>query len=430
VVDREAIPEELVAPIRPGEPVCRFLAVRVLVREHGAPVGLIECPLVNGRLSGGQLRREIDRDLSAMREVRDSVGTRSDRPDDGGPDPREWPRVSVVVGTRERPDLLTRCLRSLCALEYPDLEIIVADNCAKTDRTREVARACDDQRVRYVHSDLQGVSAARNLGMAVSRGQIVAFADDDVIVDPAWLHSLVRGFERRADVGLVTGLVLPSELETPAQAMFERRVGWGTELNPRLFALDAPPPGDAIFPYSCGAVGAGASMAVHRRTVQAIGGFDEALGPGSLARAGEDLDFFLRVLLAGYAIAYEPTSLAWHRHRRDLDGLGQQLAGYGTGLAAVGFKQLLHRRTAALLARRLPSLLAYILSSARRLSVAGDGLADAGPLPRAVRWKELSGMARGPILYQRGRAAALRAAQARRAQLPSVRPNGCGSGAS
>jgi GT2 family glycosyltransferase len=430
VVDREAIPEELVAPIRPGEPACRFLAVRVLVREQGAPVTLIECPLIDGHLSGERLRRTIDRDLSETRELRGSGGTRSDILDKGGPDPREWPSVSVVVGTRERPDLLARCLRSLCALAYPDLEIIVADNGAVTDRTREVAHACDDHRVRYVHSDLKGVSAARNLGMAVSRGEIIAFADDDVIVDPAWLDGLVRGFERRADVGLVTGLVLPAELETSAQAMFERRVGWGTELNPRLFALDEPPPGDAIFPYSCGAVGAGASMAVRRRTVQAIGGFDEALGPGSLARAGEDLDYFLRVLVGGYAIAYEPTSLAWHRHRRDLDGLGQQLAGYGTGLAAFGFKQVLHRRTAALLARRLPSLLTYIMSDARRVSVAGEGLADAGPVPRSVRWKELSGMARGPMLYLRGRAAALRVAQAPRAPLRSARSNGGGSCAS
>src|ERR1700686_849538 len=74
VVDREAIPEELVAPIRPGEPACRFLAVRVLVREQGASVTLIECPLIDGHLSGERLRRTIDRDLSETRELRGSGG--------------------------------------------------------------------------------------------------------------------------------------------------------------------------------------------------------------------------------------------------------------------------------------------------------------------------------------------------------------------
>lgn len=398
----------LVAPIRPGEPACRFLAVRVLVRVHGAPVGLIECPLIEGVLTGEQLARAIDRELPHARDALASARSRGGGAEHAPPEPRPWPSVSVVVGTRERPESLGRCLHSICALKYPGLEIIVVDNAPLTDRTQAVVEACDDQRVRYVYSAIKGVSAARNLGMAISDADVVAFADDDVVVDPVWLCGLVRGFARRADVALVTGLVLPAELETPAQAMFERRVSWGTELHPRLFALNDPPPGDAIFPYSCGAVGAGASMAVRRTVAQDIGGFDEALGPGAPTRAGEDIDYFLRVLLAGFTVAYEPTSLAWHRHRRDLDGLGEQLAGYGTGLAAVGFKQVLSRRTARMFVRRLPSMFAHLVSGARRVSVAGEGLVDAGPLPRSVRWKELKGMTRGPVLYLRGRAASTR----------------------
>jgi GT2 family glycosyltransferase len=420
VVDCEALPAELVAPIRPGEPACRFLAVRVLVRAHGAPLGLIECPMVGGRLGGEQLAQAIDRELPQARATARSTPASSDGERGGTAAPRTWPPVSVVVGTRERPELLARCLRSLCAVAYPDFEIIVADNAAATARTRDVAVACDDPRVRYVHSPTKGVSAARNLGVAVSEAEIIAFVDDDVVVDPAWLTGLVRGFGRRSDVGLVTGLVLPAELETPAQAMFERRVSWGTELNPRLVALDHPPHGDAIFPYSCGGVGAGASMAVRRPAVEAVGGFDEALGPGSPASAGEDIDYFLRMLLGGYAIAYEPMSLAWHRHRRDLDGLGEQLEGYGTGLAAVGFKQVLSWRTAGMVAWRLPALVAHVVRGRRRVSVAGEGLADAGPLPRRLRRKEFRGMTRGPLLYVHGRVASARNHEALRSPAPGA----------
>ena len=63
VVDLEALPDRLVAPRRSGEPACRYLAVRVLVRLHGAPLGLVECPLVEGALGGAQLRAAIAREL-------------------------------------------------------------------------------------------------------------------------------------------------------------------------------------------------------------------------------------------------------------------------------------------------------------------------------------------------------------------------------
>jgi GT2 family glycosyltransferase len=403
VVDLESLPERLEAPVRPGEPACRFLAARVLVRLHGAPLGLIEVPLIDGVVEGDRIAAAIDRDLWPNR-----VPTGAPTAGDAilasqGPEPDPWPAVSVVVGTRERPELLERCLASLCAVDYPDFEVVVVDNAAETDRTRKVVEACPDPRVRYIHNAIRGVSAARNLGIAETTSEYVALTDDDVVVDPAWLRGLVRGFGRRADVAIVTGLVLPLELETESQAMFERRVSWGSELNARLYALDSPPPDDPLFPFSCGAVGAGASMAVRRGAVAVLGGFDCALGPGSPSRAAEDIDYFYRALTSGFGIAYEPTSLAWHRHRRDLAGLEEQLGGYGTGLAAFGFKQFQSPATAARLVRHLPSLVRYALAGSSKVSVAGEGLSDAGALPKPVRRRELRGMLLGPVAYMRGR---------------------------
>lgn len=404
VVDLEQLPERMEAPVRPGEPACRFLAVRILVRMHGAPLGLIEVPLIDGAIDGDRLAAAIGRDLWPNRVPTGAPHRGDDVLASQGPEPASWPPASVVVGTRERPELLERCLDSLCAIDYPEFDIVVVDNAAATRRTHEVVSACTDPRVRYVHNDVRGVSAARNTGIAETTSEIVAFTDDDVVVDPGWLRGLVRGFGRRVDVAVVTGLVLPLELETAPQAMFERRVSWGSELNPRLYALDCPPADDPLFPYSCGVVGAGASMAVRRSAVSVLGGFDVALGPGSPSRAGEDIDFFYRVLTSGLAIAYEPTSLAWHRHRRDLAGLEEQLGGYGTGLAAFGFKQLQNPRAAVRLARHLPSLARYALAGSSKVSVAGEGLGDAGPLPKSVRRRELKGMFSGPAAYVRGRA--------------------------
>ena len=401
VVDLETVPDSLVAPVRPGEPACRFLAARILVRLNGAPLGLIEVPLVDGMVTGDRLAAAIDRDIWPRRTA-DTSAADAEPPPRVGTDPAALPPVAVVVGTRERPDLLARCLESLRALDYPNFDITIVDNAAATDRTRRVVEDCGDPRVRYVETRDRGVSAARNLGFAETTADIVAFTDDDVTVDADWLRGLVRGFERRPDVAVVTGLVLPLELETAPQAMFERRVSWGSGLDPRLYAIDTPPPGDPIFPYSCGVVGAGASMAVRRDAMEALGGFDVALGPGSPSRAAEDIDLFFRALTGGFAIAYEPTSLAWHRHRRDVAGLEEQLGGYGTGLTAFGCKQLFTPRSALALGRRLPRLVRHLRAGNRRVSLAGEGLGDAGRLPRSVRTRELVGMASGPWAYLRG----------------------------
>ena len=413
VVDLEALPDSLVAPVRPGEPACRFLAARILVRLNGAPLGLIEVPLIDGVVTGDRLAAAIDRDIWPSRTSAAASAVAEPLPS-VGPDPGDFPRVAVVVGTCERPDLLARCLASLCALDYPDFDITIVDNAATTDRTRQVVAECHDPRVRYVATPQRGVSAARNLGLAETTTEFVAYTDDDVVVDAGWLRGLVRGFGRRADVAVVTGLVLPLELETAPQAMFERRVSWGSGLDARLYAIDSPPADDPIFPYSCGVVGAGASMAVRRSAIDVLGGFDVALGPGSPSRAAEDIDLFFRALTAGYAIAYEPTSLAWHRHRRDLAGLEKQLGGYGTGLTAFGCKQLLSPRSAYALACRLPRLVRHLRAGTRRVSLAGEGLGDAGRLPRSVRTRELIGMASGPWAYMRGRREADVRAQGRR----------------
>ena len=392
--------------MRDGEPACRFLAARVLVRRGGAPLGLIELPLVDGAIDGHRLADAIDRELRPGVLSADISEPVDDLRGVECGNPGQWPRVSVVVGTRERPELLQRCLASLCAVDYSDLEIIVVDNAPVTGRTRDVVAMCGDARVRYDLIGVRGVSAARNRGLAETTSEIVAFADDDVVVDPAWLRGLVRGFSRRPDVAIATGLVLPLELATAAQALFERRVSWGSELRARLYAIDSPPADDPLFPLSCGTAGAGASMAVRRSAVALLGGFDEALGPGSPSRAAEDIDFFYRVLTAGLAIAYEPMSLAWHRHRRDRAGLEEQLSGYGTGLGAFGFKQLRTPRPAIQLIRHLPRLTRYALAGSSRVSVAGEGLSDAGSVPTSIRRRELAGLVLGPVAYMRGRARA------------------------
>jgi GT2 family glycosyltransferase len=404
VVDVDALPEELVAPRLEGEPACRYLGVRVLVRLHGAPLGLIECPLVDGVLTGSQLRAAITRELGDAEAAHLARCAAADSCPSWGPEPEHWPFVSVVVCTHERPDSLADCLASLAAVDYPTLEIVIVDNAPRTTRTRELVEGWPDARLRYVCAEIPGLSAARNYGVERARGEIVAFTDDDVKVDPNWVRGLVRGFGRREDVGLVTGLVLAAELESPSQGLFERKVTWGAALLPRLFAVGSSVPAVTMTPFNCGMVGAGASFAARRSTLIEIGPFDEALGAGTPSRGGEDLDYFRRVLVGGRAIAFEPASLVWHYHRRDMESLRRQMLGYGSGLTAFAFKQLLVAQTRGEALRDVPSALGRLTSEGTN-SAAEGRLDDVGDLPRELLVRELVGMGQGPILYLRGRKA-------------------------
>jgi hypothetical protein len=87
--------------------------------------------------------------------------------------------------------------------------------------------------------------------------------------------------------------------------------------------------------YLTGEFGLGSNMAFRTAVLQASGGFDEALGIGTLTRGGEDLAMFVRLLTAGHQIGYEPTAITEHQHRATMDDLDRQMHGYGLGFTAM-----------------------------------------------------------------------------------------------
>ena len=402
---------DLVAPAIAHGVGPRYLEARVLVLLHGAPLGQLRLPLVAGRVAASRIDAAVARDLGGrlaahlqadgLEPSEPGVGRLPPAPPSGcrlwGPaGPR--PPVSVVVCTRDRPGDLARCLEALERLRYPDFEVVVVDNAPSSDATEAAVEDRGSTRVRYVREARAGQCRARNRGVAAARGEIIAFTDDDVVVDPLWLEGLVRGFGRRPDVGCVTGLVPALELETGAQQFFDAKVTWGSFFEPQQYHLTSPRAGDHLFPFTVGGIGAGANFAFTRSVYDAIGGFDVALGPGSPSRSGDDLDFFARVLLSGAAIAYEPAAIAWHAHRRQDEGLRGQLFGYGSGLTAYATKQALAPATRRAVLRRVPRALS------RLAALLEQGPERSGPRGWSPeRRAELAGMIAGPFLYLRGR---------------------------
>jgi glycosyltransferase involved in cell wall biosynthesis len=138
------------------------------------------------------------------------------------------PFTSVVIATRDRAELLRRCLETLERVTYPSLEVVVVDNAPSSDETAQLVAAAAGHPldIRYAVERRPGTAVARNTGLGLAKGEIVAFIDDDVLVEPGWLEALVGGFSAAQDVDCVTGRVLPVSVEAPEQSWFDRWAGF------------------------------------------------------------------------------------------------------------------------------------------------------------------------------------------------------------
>jgi glycosyltransferase involved in cell wall biosynthesis len=225
------------------------------------------------------------------------------------------PRLAVVVCTRDRPQQLGETLVALRAAVDPDDELLVVDSASVTDETVDVATAAG---YRVVRAARPGLSVARNIGLAETAAELIAFTDDDCVPRPGWTVALATAF---ADpkVGVVTGRLVAAS--------------GGNQLTVDLgdaFAFDAT--------SDPAEVGAGACMAFRRAAIEGVGGFDEALGAGTPLRSGEDHDAFWRVVRAGWTGWHEPGAAVEHRDWRSRTDLVRMGWAYGLGAGAVAMK--------------------------------------------------------------------------------------------
>jgi GT2 family glycosyltransferase len=373
----------------------------LLVRDHGRPCGTIEVELPNGSLTEQELKERL-RDAIERREVvvmpRDEAPVSISTP---------WltsktPRVTVVVATCDRPDELRRCVESILACDYPNFDVLIVDNRPDASNRRPPAAPFSPgHRVAWTWEETPGLACAHNRALREVTAPIVAFTDDDVVVDSHWISRLVAGFGVAPDVGCVTGMIFPLELETGAQALVEQSVGFNKGFEQRIFRDDRFAVDDPLFPYAAGRFGSGANMAFRTESLLGVGGFDAALGTGTRARGGDDLAAFFDIVSTGLALVYEPAAVVFHAHRRDDDALARQAFGYGAGLTAYLTKTILNRPSRVLdIVRRLPAGLRYALSgdSAKNARLPDDYSRD------LVR-RERLGMVVGPLLYGASRRA-------------------------
>jgi glycosyltransferase involved in cell wall biosynthesis len=392
-----------------------------VLRRQGVPRAMVVIDLDDDAATGLQDR------------LRDRISQLKGEPDDTQvlaiPDDR-LPRISIVIPTIvSRIDDLVRCLIAVEELEYPDFEVVLVDNRPVRPSSDPLVQIAGDRPwLDVIWEPLRGISAARNAGIRRATGDVVAFTDDDVVVERNWLRAIGTRFATNPLLDAVTGLILPAELESAPQIWFERYYGgFGGERSYDSLTLESDRRGglrgasrvlvrdsqgaviERIFFFGIGGYGAGANMAFRRSSLSRIGDFDLALGTGTASRGGEDLAAMIAILWTGGQICYEPASVVYHRHRSEYSELLKQMHGFGLGFTAMltsfALSDVQHFLTlASLIPRAMTKGLAKGVDTVRKRQPesAPDDLSP--PFyPAALSWYEHRAYLSGPYAYLRSR---------------------------
>jgi GT2 family glycosyltransferase len=387
-----------------GEPlaglcdVADYHTARVFVTWKDRLLGSVDVPTHRGPISAMRLRDAIvdklDQKLIKVM-LRERYAAAGQREDGERPPLPASVSVSVVVATSDRPEELRRCLRSLVAQRSPRLvEIVVVDNNPASGLTPPVVE--EFRGVNLVSERRRGLSYARNKGIAASCGEIVIATDDDVTAPEDWLEKLIAPFAE-PQVAVVTGNVLPLELDTRAQCFFEMYGGLGRGFDRRVFDrgwFDQFRTAVATWEIGATANAAFRATVFHDRD---IGLLDEALGAGTPTGCSEDTYLFYKILKAGYTIIYEPSAYVWHKHRREMESFRRQLYNYSKGHVAYHLTTWLRdsdRRALVRLALRLPQV--HLRRMFQRLRGRGD-------YPLSLICLEVAGNLAGPWSLWRSR---------------------------
>jgi GT2 family glycosyltransferase len=220
----------------------------------------------------------------------------------------EVPFVSVIVATYDRPHYAARCLASILANKYEAFEVIIVDQSPNQDTQRAIAKPdLQNGRVHYIHSDVVGLSSARNLGVSCAHGEIVAFIDDDAVATPHWIEAYARAFKELVPPpGIIGGRIEPLwEVPRPPWYPLERE-----------FLLGIYNIGDELQPFPPGDLPMGANFAMRKRLLESMGGFDLRAGFNRQRRhsllAGEDSLLALKIQEQGYPLYYQPAAHVLH----------------------------------------------------------------------------------------------------------------------
>ncbi|HET8650035.1 MAG TPA: glycosyltransferase family 2 protein [Gemmatimonadales bacterium] len=239
---------------------------------------------------------------------------------------------TILLATRNRAELLADTLAGIAAQHLPGLrwEVIVVDN-GSTDGTPEVlAEAAAKLPLVQEREPAPGKNRALNRGLALARGELVIFTDDDIVPDAEWISELLNAAARWPDAAIFGGRITPIMPPETPEWLAEHPF---TEAAYARFELDQPEGRTSKLPF-------GPNFAVRARALDGIR-FHEAIGPeGDDYISGGEIEFLQRLERRGETIVYVPSARVGHVVRRDqlsVDWLFGRSYRLGRCLVELGF---------------------------------------------------------------------------------------------
>lgn len=216
--------------------------------------------------------------------------------------------ASIIVCTYNRAESLKDTLAALARLEAPPTrtwEVVVVDNNSR-DHTRQVVEEMQHTWpcLRYMFEPAQGLSHARNRGIAEAAGEVILFTDDDVLPEPDWLETSLAGLEKYG-ADACGGYIAPIWETPPPVWLTERFYGFLAVRTDR--SDDYPIEAASQAPF-------GANMVIRKAVFGKVGGFDTSRGrKGKVLASGEDGELFERILAAGFKVVFLGQSRVHHK---------------------------------------------------------------------------------------------------------------------
>ncbi len=231
------------------------------------------------------------------------------------------PTVTVAICTRNRPEVLEECLRTVGLLDPAPDSVVVVDQSDRgmAERVRELCSAP----VAYVPSPPRGLGFARQLALETCTSEILLFTDDDCLVRSGWAGALAAVFSLHPKAGAAVGAVRPH----PAHPLPPGIPAWVTEWGdgePTVFETPTDP----------ATIGGGLNMGFRTAAIREVGGFDPRFGPGAPLRNADDAEALHRILRGGWHVVYTPEAIVSHRPPRDRAAHEANERSYAFGLGA------------------------------------------------------------------------------------------------
>lgn len=226
----------------------------------------------------------------------------------------DTPKISVVVASYNGGATLRECLHSLGKVNYPDFEVIVIDD-GSTDNTPDILK--DFPWVHIHTQENRGLSVARNMGIELAQGEIIAFTDSDCVADPDWLYFIALTMLSNDCAGVGGPNLTPWETR-PMHRSVAYAPGHATHVLLDGHEAEHVP---------------GCNMAFWRSDLVAVGCFDPVY-----RKAGDDVDVIWRLQENGGRILFSPAAFVWHHRRSTVSAYLRQQMGYGEAEALLAFK--------------------------------------------------------------------------------------------